>query len=79
MECKFCKKILSSANSLKTHQQKVKYCLKLQGNVNIKGSFSCNFCNKDFFTKYAIKKHEQICKKKIEQEQEVTAYKTVLE
>ena len=31
MECKFCKKILSSKSALNTHQRTAKYCLKIQG------------------------------------------------
>ena len=60
MECKFCKKILKNKYSLKTHQTKTKYCLKLQGKKSI-GSFICDYCDKDFAHKCAFSKHKKIC------------------
>ena len=66
MECEFCKKILSSLKSLKSHQQKTKYCLDIQGKSNIKCKFICDFCNKNFFTKDSVSRHKKVCKKEIE-------------
>ena len=42
MECEFCKKILSSIYSLKTHQKTVKSCLQKQGKINL--NFNCEYC-----------------------------------
>ena len=42
MECEFCKKILSSKGTLKTHQ-KSKKCLELQGKTS---NFNCKYCEK---------------------------------
>ena len=62
MECNFCDKILSSKSALNTHQQKAKYCLKIQGKENIKGKFLCEYCDKDFFTNNRHISHIAVCK-----------------
>ena len=62
MECEFCKKLLSSLKSLKSHQQKTKYCLDIQGK-SIQDGYTCNFCTKKFFNTDSIKRHEKVCKK----------------
>lgn len=33
MECQFCKNILSSKGTLKTHQSTTKYCLEIQNSL----------------------------------------------
>jgi hypothetical protein len=49
-----------SKSTLKTHQTKAKYCLQIQGK-DIKGGFTCQFCDKDFTLKSSRKDHELIC------------------
>ena len=61
MECEFCKKILQNKYSLVSHQQKTKYCLKLQGKGDQKGLFICLGCNRDFHRKLHLNDHEKIC------------------
>lgn len=63
MECSFCKKILSSQWALKSHQAKTKYCLALQGKTDVKGSFTCAGCGKNFLLNNVFKRHTEICKK----------------
>ena len=73
MECQFCKQILSSKSALNTHQTKTKYCLKIQGKIDVKGTFVCKLCNKNFLNNNRYKYHINICKsdtfyiKKLEQ------------
>jgi len=61
MECQYCKTILKTNSALKQHQTKTKYCLKLQGKDNEKGSFICKGCNKDFHQKIVLNTHIKIC------------------
>ena len=46
---------------LKQHQTKTKYCLKLQGKDNKKGSFVCKCCGKDFHQKSNLTIHVKTC------------------
>jgi hypothetical protein len=62
MDCQFCKKSLSTKSALKTHQEKTRYCLKLQGKIG-KGKFICDLCGKDFPVKCNMKDHQIICEK----------------
>ena len=61
MECQYCKTILKTNSALKQHQTKTKYCLKLQGKDNDKGSFVCKCCGKDFHQKSNLTIHIKIC------------------
>jgi hypothetical protein len=61
MECKYCKKILSSVSSLNLHQKKTQYCLKIQGLKGIKGKHICEYCNTDFNHKSTLKTHYISC------------------
>ena len=60
MECEHCHKNLSTKSALRVHQQKAKYCLKIQGKSN-EGDFSCNFCEKNFTVKSSRDDHHNIC------------------
>jgi hypothetical protein len=62
MECEFCKKILSTVYSLKTHQKTVKSCLQIQGKTN--NHFKCEFCLKIYTTKDSLLSHHKSCKEK---------------
>lgn len=59
MECQYCKKKLSSVYSLKIHQKKTKYCLKIQGK-STDGQYKCK-CGKDFTQKHHLLDHQTIC------------------
>ena len=59
MECKYCKKVLSTKSALKTHQNGAKYCLLIQGK-NIKGHYQCS-CKKSFFSKQRYESHKLSC------------------
>ena len=63
MECTFCKHILSTKSALKLHQKSARYCLKLQGITNIKGTHLCDLCGKDFQNKSHLHTHLNICEK----------------
>jgi hypothetical protein len=64
MECVFCKKILSTQYSLKTHQKTTKSCLKIQGIEN--KNFECFVCKKTFEKKFTYQKHIRLHEKEIE-------------
>lgn len=67
-KCEFCEKELSSRGSLKTHQERTKYCLDLQLSISEpKKSMNnmCQFCNKSFQSKQWVIKHENSCTHKI--------------
>jgi hypothetical protein len=61
MECQYCKTILKTNSALKQHQTKTKYCLKLQGKDNEKGTFICRGCDKDFHQKSNLTIHIKTC------------------
>ena len=66
MQCKFCKKELTSLASLKTHQTNTKYCLKIQGKiveeVKTPKEYKCVHCDKIFLYKHHLENHIEICK-----------------
>ncbi len=64
MECEFCKKILSTIYSLKSHQKTVKSCLQLQGKLNDDVYLSCEYCDKKFTIKNNLISHYKTCKEK---------------
>ena len=64
--CKYCKSILSSEVSLKTHQKSTKKCLSLQGIlksevINIIDEFKCKICNSKFTSKHNLSTHHKRC------------------
>ena len=64
MQCEHCKKTFSNKFTLKTHQTKAKYCLKIQGKLKPKVKqtcFNCKFCNKEFNIKSSYIRHENNC------------------
>ena len=56
LSCQYCNKIVATKGSLKTHQQKTKYCLKLQ-NVEAETLYSCTSCTKTFTVKSSYDRH----------------------
>ena len=60
MNCTYCKHVLRTKSSLKLHQKSARYCLKIQGKENIKGSFVCDLCGKDFQNKSHLNNHLNI-------------------
>lgn len=63
MECTYCKRVLSTKSALNLHQKTTRYCLKIQGKTDIKGSFICELCGKDFQNKSHLNSHLNICEK----------------
>ena len=59
MECSFCKKILSSSYTLRTHQKNTKTCIRIQESQGNKVNplFYCLYCNKNFSTKQKSDNH----------------------
>ena len=69
MECQFCKKIVSTLYILKTHQNTVKSCLKIQKEehgIDHDTKFECEHCKKCLTTKSSLTSHYKICKIKKE-------------
>ena len=62
IKCEFCETELSSKYNLKLHQEKAKYCLKIQGK-SIK-EINCEYCNFVFSRKSVYENHKNICKVK---------------
>lgn len=56
MECQYCKKNFSTKTNLKTHQNKAKYCLKIQG-AQPEALFACKYCDKEFIHKLVYDRH----------------------
>jgi hypothetical protein len=63
MDCKYCKKIMSSLSSLNYHQKNTKSCLELQG-VTLDKKVKCEFCNLVLSSKTSLQRHVKICKSK---------------
>lgn len=64
MECQYCKKVLTTKNSLSLHQKRAKYCLKIQEqkNNNIHSDLiECEFCKKQQ-SKHNFDRHKSTCK-----------------
>jgi hypothetical protein len=68
LKCQYCDKELSSKYNLKLHQEKAKYCLKIQGK-NING-LKCEYCNALFTRKSVYDNHMITCKVKKSKTQE---------
>ena len=73
MDCKFCKKQLSTVGNLNYHIKNNKKCLEIQKNQNQNCDNNmlvyCEFCNKQFSNK-SLKTHLQCCKNKIVKEKD---------
>lgn len=62
MECEYCKLVLKSKYTLKTHLVNNKACLKLRG-LDMISKFTCNGCNTIFMNKTNLSIHLESCKK----------------
>jgi sugar-specific transcriptional regulator TrmB len=72
MECKFCKKQLSTVGNLNYHIKNNKNCLEIQKNQDQNDNnnlVSCDFCKKSFSNK-TLKVHLKSCKNKIIKEKD---------
>jgi hypothetical protein len=58
MDCEYCKNTFKTASNLKLHQNKVKYCLKIQGKDSIQTKV-CILCNKKFSRKHHLDSHNE--------------------
>jgi len=56
LSCEYCNKKYATKGTLKTHQMKAKYCLKLQ-NKKSEEIFECLYCSKTFNVKYNYDVH----------------------
>jgi len=65
MNCQYCHEEFSSKNSLKTHQLRAQYCLRLQGKEEeankILENNKCGKCDANFSTKSTLKRHLLTC------------------
>jgi regulator of replication initiation timing len=57
MECKYCKKVLSTKSALNAHQKNTRYCLKIQGK-DLSGKYNCEKCGKNFLNKNTYTYHQ---------------------
>ena len=79
MECNFCSKTFKTISSLKNHKVSAKYCLKIQGKIDvIETPFECNYCNKILSSKQMLQLHLISCNAReifIEKDKEMTLLK----
>jgi hypothetical protein len=61
MECSFCHNKFSNKQNLNYHQNKAKYCLKIQGKTPENVS-TCNMCDKNFMSNITLRRHQKTCK-----------------
>ena len=79
MNCEYCNNTFSSETSLKNHQRRAKYCLKLRGKQEY--SFECTGCSKKYTSRENLRLHERKCKElhsknqEEKHEQEIDIYK----
>jgi hypothetical protein len=59
MECEFCNHKFSNKSSLRSHQRRAKYCLKLRGKEEY--NFECSGCGKKYTSKENLQIHEASC------------------
>ncbi len=84
LKCEYCGNIFSSKYSLKTHQQRANYCLKIQKelNINIKVKIihKCDYCSKEVTSKENLYHHINNCKVRLRSEiQKLKKYTEKLE
>jgi hypothetical protein len=78
LKCQYCDTELSSKYNLKLHQEKAKYCLKIQGKHSTK-EIICEYCNCSFNRKSVYTNHVNVCKvKKMKEQQCFTNDMTLL-
>jgi hypothetical protein len=68
--CDFCNKEFKTVSSFNFHQKTAKYCLKKQGKEN--NDYECKSCNKIFSRKQRLETHNEICKSKLNDKNEIT-------
>ena len=62
MECKFCGNIFKTKHNMHTHQNRAKYCIKLQNREEDIKTYTCAWCDKSFIREDCFKKHTTTCK-----------------
>jgi hypothetical protein len=62
MECEFCGNIFKTKQSLHNHQNRARYCIKLQNREEDIKTHTCAWCNKSFILKASFEKHTTTCK-----------------
>jgi hypothetical protein len=61
MECEFCKNTFKTKNSLYNHQNRAKYCIKLQNREEAIKTYTCAWCDKSFIREDCFKTHKNKC------------------
>ena len=59
--CQYCNTEFISISSLNNHQKKTKYCLDIQGKINLKKEYKCEFCEKVLSSNQNLKIHTKKC------------------
>jgi hypothetical protein len=57
MECEVCKNKFSSKPNLIHHQKTAGYCLKMRDSTEYKKSYICEFCKKEYTSKFRLTTH----------------------
>jgi len=69
-KCEWCENSFTTSTILKTHQRTAKYCLALQGKVDVKGC-TCDVCGKNFTLSSSLRRHSISCQKKASNTDEI--------
>ena len=62
--CEYCKTEFVNIYTMTSHQKKAKYCLTIQGKINLeknKKEFNCEYCQKNISTKQNLESHIKKC------------------
>lgn len=59
-KCEFCSSTFTAKCSLTQHLKKAKYCLVQRG-IDHKTSYSCDLCDRKFYEKRYMEKHQEKC------------------
>ena len=62
MECEFCKNTFKTKDTLRSHQNTTKYCIKLQNRKKDIKTYTCASCKRSFTRIESFKRHEKTCK-----------------
>ena len=69
--CEYCNTSFKTTSALNNHKNKAKYCLSIQGKIELKKEvFKCNLCEKILSTKQILEIHKEKCKGKKEKLEE---------
>ena len=61
-KCTYCNSTFQSKSYLTYHQKRTQYCLKMQGDLQVKNNvFECKYCEKILSSEKRLKTHYEIC------------------